>query len=225
MRKFHVALALMYCIAPGLGMAQTAPTAIDGRAGVEAFNRAFDAATRHMDNAATLALWQDDGVSLLPSTPPIVGKPALAKFMDDVMASIPGGHMQKFESACFDINVSGDWATEWCAEHQLVQFANGKPPFEGWGQDAAGPASRQRWQVAPQDGDVESGGASHDDGDPTLLICRSGVANRQFCTNPHSRGGSLNEPGNSAATLVSCVAPRRLASTTGMVSSHSSDIT
>lgn len=133
MQKFHVALVLMCCIAPGLGVAQTATATTAGRAGVEAFNRAFDAATRKMDNAATLALWQDDGVSLLPSTPPIVGKPALAKFMNDVMASIPGGHMQKFESACFDINVSGDWATEWCAEHQLVQFANGKPPFEGWG--------------------------------------------------------------------------------------------
>lgn len=133
MQKFHVALVLMCCIASGLGVAQTVTAATAGRAGVEAFNRAFDAATRHMDNAATMALWQDDGVSLLPSTPPIVGKPALAKFMDDVMASIPGGHMQKFESACFDINISGDWATEWCTEHQLVQFANGKQPFEGWG--------------------------------------------------------------------------------------------
>jgi ketosteroid isomerase-like protein len=133
MRKLHVALMLTCCIVAGLGMAETAPAATDGRAGVEAFNRAFDAATRHMDNAATLALWEDDGVSLLPSTAPIVGKPAIAKFMGDVMASIPGGHMQTFESACFDITVSGDWASEWCTEHQLVQFAAGKPPFEGWG--------------------------------------------------------------------------------------------
>jgi hypothetical protein len=53
--------------------------------------------------------------------------------MHDVMASIPGGHMQTFESACFDIHVSGDWASEWCTEHQVVQLAGGKPPFEGWG--------------------------------------------------------------------------------------------
>lgn len=133
MQKVRRVLLLLFCIAPGLGQARTLAASAAPRAGVAAFNRAFDAATRHMDNAATLALWEDDGVSLLPSTPPIIGKPAIAKFMDDVMAQIPGGRMERFESACFDINVSGDWATEWCTEHQLVRFATGKPPFEGWG--------------------------------------------------------------------------------------------
>ena len=133
MQKLYVALVLMCCIAPTLGVARTVAAPSARHAGVEAFNQAFDAATRHMDNAATLALWEDDGVSLLPSTAPIVGKPAIAKFMAAVMASIPDGHMQSFDSACFDISVSGDWASEWCTEHQLVQFASGKPPFEGWG--------------------------------------------------------------------------------------------
>jgi len=55
---------------------------------IDAFNKAFAKATRTMDNAATLALWDDDGVSLLPSTKPIIGKPAIAKFLTDVMASL-----------------------------------------------------------------------------------------------------------------------------------------
>lgn len=126
-------LLLIAAIAASTTAAQASDTAAADRAGVEAFNRAFDAATRAMDNAATLALWEDDGVSLLPSTAPIVGKPAIKRFMDAVMASIPGAHMQAFESACFDIHVSGDWASEWCTEHQRVTFAGGKPPFEGWG--------------------------------------------------------------------------------------------
>ena len=71
MQKLHKSLLLMCCIVPWLGVAQMAAAATDGRDGVEAFNRAFDAATRQMDTAATLALWQDDGVSLLPSTPQI----------------------------------------------------------------------------------------------------------------------------------------------------------
>jgi ketosteroid isomerase-like protein len=133
MQKRHVALVLMCCIVAGQGVVDAASATTDGRAGVEAFNRAFADATRHMDNAATLALWDDDGVSLLPSTAPIVGKPAIAKFMGDVMASIRGAHMQTFESACFDISISGDWASEWCTEHQLVRLPAGKPPFEGWG--------------------------------------------------------------------------------------------
>jgi len=100
---------------------------------IDAFNRSFANATRHMDNAATLALWDDDGVSLLPSTKPIVGKPAIARFLTDVMGSLQGAHMTKFESECHDVHVSGDWASEWCTEHQIVALPNGKPPFDGYG--------------------------------------------------------------------------------------------
>ncbi|HXA19691.1 MAG TPA: DUF4440 domain-containing protein [Thermoanaerobaculia bacterium] len=103
------------------------------QSGVEAFNKSLDSATRSMNNAAVLALWDDDGVSLLPSTPPIVGKKAIAKFLDDVMAAIPGGRMMTFEMQCHDIQVSGDWGSEWCTEHQIVQFPGDKPPFDGWG--------------------------------------------------------------------------------------------
>lgn len=100
---------------------------------IDAFNRAFANATRTMDNAAILALWDDDGVSLLPSTKPIVGKAAITKLLTDVMASLAGAHMTKFESACFDVHVSGDWASEWCTEHQIVALPRGQPPFNGYG--------------------------------------------------------------------------------------------
>lgn len=101
--------------------------------GIDAFNRSFAHATRAMDNAATLALWDDDGVSLLPSTKPIIGKPAIAKFLADVTAPLQGAHMTTFESECFDVRVSGDWASEWCTEHQVVALPGGKPPFNGYG--------------------------------------------------------------------------------------------
>ena len=100
---------------------------------IEEFNRAFANATRTMDNAATLALWDDDGVSLLPSTAPISGKPAIAKFMHDVMTSLAGAHMTSFDLACHDIQVSGNWGSEWCTEHQVVALPDGKPPFDGHG--------------------------------------------------------------------------------------------
>ena len=100
---------------------------------IDAFNRSFANATRRMDNAATLALWDDGGISLLPSTQPIVGKAAIARFMTDVMTSLHGAHMTKFESDCHDIQVSGDWASEWCTEHQIVALPGGKPPFNGYG--------------------------------------------------------------------------------------------
>ncbi len=103
------------------------------RAGIEDFNRALTAATTAMDNTATVALWDDDSVSLLPSTPPIVGKQAIARFLDDVTATLAGARMATFEMKCFDVAASGDWASEWCEEHQVVELPNGKPPFEGWG--------------------------------------------------------------------------------------------
>ncbi len=109
-----------------------AQTAGDLRDGIAAFNRALDSATRHMDNAATLALWEDDGVSLLPSTKPIAGKAAIAEFLTRVTAGNPGAQMQTFELECFDIQGSGAWASEWCTEHQVVAFANGKR-FDGRG--------------------------------------------------------------------------------------------
>lgn len=112
-------------------LAQTKPPAAD--AGILAFNEKLEDATRRMDNAATLALWTDDGISLLPSTKPIVGKPAIAAFLESVTAPMQGAVMQRFEMTCLAIDVSGDLATEWCTEHQVVQLPGGKPPFDGRG--------------------------------------------------------------------------------------------
>lgn len=129
MRMIGFALFVMLA-----GTATAAPTtAVDARAGIEAFNRAFDQATRKMDNTAALALWEDDGVSLLPNTAPIVGKKAIAGFFDTVSRQLADAHMQSFEDHCTDIQISGDLASEWCLEHQIVTFANGKPPFDGRG--------------------------------------------------------------------------------------------
>ena len=96
------------------------------------FNHALEEATRSMKNAAVLALWDDDGVSLLPGQAPIVGKKAIGRFLDDMTAQMPGGKMQTFELQCYDIRVEGRTATEWCFEHQIVQFP-GKPTFDGHG--------------------------------------------------------------------------------------------
>ncbi|MBB5346104.1 YybH family protein [Tunturibacter empetritectus] len=100
---------------------------------IDAFNRSLEDATFRMDNAATVALWTEEGVSLLPSTKPIVGKAAIAAFLDRVTAQFPGARMEKFELKCFDIEVSGDLASEWCTEHQVVHMPDGKPPFDGRG--------------------------------------------------------------------------------------------
>lgn len=125
-------LAALGCSTASPAFAQRVAKA-DAQSGVETFNNAMTKATRAMDNAALLALWEDDGVALLPSTPPIVGKVALTKFYSDVMAGLGDAKMKSFEMQCSGLEISGDVATEYCTEHQVVDLGPGKQPFDGKG--------------------------------------------------------------------------------------------
>jgi ketosteroid isomerase-like protein len=130
MRRIHHAL-LLVAIVPGFARAQAATN--PGRAGIEAFNRALTTATRNMNNAATMALWDSNGVSLLPSTNPIVGKAAIGQFLNDATKQLAGAKMESFDLRCFGIEVSGHLGSEWCVEHQVVAFPDNRPRFDGWG--------------------------------------------------------------------------------------------
>ena len=100
---------------------------------IEAFNRSFHAATMAMDTPGLVALWEDDGVSLLPGSKPLVGKQAIAEFVENVMRTMPDAHMTKFEMSCAGIEIAANTATEYCFEHQVVDLGAGKPPFDGKG--------------------------------------------------------------------------------------------
>jgi uncharacterized protein (TIGR02246 family) len=105
----------------------------EGREEIEAFNKRFLAAHLAMDSAAILGMWADDGVSLLPETQPIIGKPAIAKFLAAVSEQLEGYRMAKMELDFQGIETSGDWASEWANEHQVVEPPPGKPAFDGRG--------------------------------------------------------------------------------------------
>ena len=155
---------LLLCMTAGRTAAQV--SAPDARAGIDSFNVALDAATRHMDNAATLALWEEDGISLLPGTKPIVGRRAIGELITAITSQFPGAAMEKFESACHDLEVAGSWASEWCVEHQIVRLSADKT-FDGWGKmllvlhhgaDGRWRLSREMWNQA---GPADSSFASH----------------------------------------------------------------
>jgi ketosteroid isomerase-like protein len=63
----------------------------DDHVEIEAFNRALGNATRRMNNNATLALWDDDGVSLMRMQHPIVGKPAIQRVLESVVKELGTG--------------------------------------------------------------------------------------------------------------------------------------
>lgn len=79
------------------------------------------------------ALWDEDGIALLPDTSPMVGKLAIEEYLNRVAMQLKDARMQRFELVCSDVLMAGAWASEWCREHQIVDLGTGKAPFEGWG--------------------------------------------------------------------------------------------
>lgn len=144
-------VALLAAAGPALPAATLPPD-------IAAFDRALTEATLHMDNAAVLALWEDDGVSLLPGTAPIQGKEALARFLDGIAKQIPGAKVTRQENDCHDAEVAGDWASEWCFTHQVVDLGGGRAPWEGRGRmllvlhrgkNGSWRIKREMWNAAP----------------------------------------------------------------------------
>jgi uncharacterized protein (TIGR02246 family) len=112
---------------------QTRVQADSARKEIEAWNQKYIAAHLRIDNAAILAMWQEDGVSLLQGMDPIQGKEAIGKFFDQAVAQIAGYHMKTMEIDFREIQVLGDWAYEWGIEHQVLEAPPGKEAFDGRG--------------------------------------------------------------------------------------------
>ena len=158
MRGYGRWMLLLVCVAvvlPVMGAAEARPC----RAEIEVFNQKFIDAHLRMDTPAVLSMWAEDGVSLLPEMAPLVGKQAISKFVEDVVAKMPGYTVTKEEIDFRDIRVSGDWAYEWGLEHQVAQPPDGKPAFDGHGKillilrkDAHGEwkIQQEMWNSAPK---------------------------------------------------------------------------
>ena len=123
-------LVLVASWATGLDSAPPSDTAVQE---IQAFNREFREATLRMNNARVVALWDEAGVSLLPGLAPIIGKQAISQWLDDLVHKMPGYRVTKQENVFHDIQVSGDWASEWGETRQVVSPPDGKPPIEGRG--------------------------------------------------------------------------------------------
>jgi uncharacterized protein (TIGR02246 family) len=108
----------------------------DGRKEIEAFNKRYVELHLKMDTAGVLALWAEDGVDLMPGEAPMMGKKTIVAWVEGIVSKMPGYKVTKQEMEFHDIQVSGDWASEWATEHQVVQPPDGKPAIEGYGKMA-----------------------------------------------------------------------------------------
>ena len=97
--KAATTISILACLVLNTSRAESSSRHTTPPDSILRFNQKLADATRHMDNAATLALWADDGVSLLPDASPLLGKPAIAAFMDRVTASLKGGNDGKIRDA------------------------------------------------------------------------------------------------------------------------------
>ena len=136
---------------------QTPPPA-DPRAEIQAFNEKFINAHLRMDNPAIISMWAEDGVSLLPSMAPLTGRSAIGKFINEISAQMPGYKIVREKIDFHDIQVAGDWASEWGLETQGLQPPN-QPVMEGYGKllfvlhkDASGEwkIQHEMWNAAPK---------------------------------------------------------------------------
>ena len=126
---------------------------------IEAFNKRYVELHEKMDTAGILALWAEDGVDLMPGAAAMISRKEIAAWVEDIVAKMPGYKVTKQEMEFHDIHVCGDWASEWSAEHQVVQPPEGKPPIETYGKmalvlhreaDGEWKVQQEMWNAAPK---------------------------------------------------------------------------
>jgi uncharacterized protein (TIGR02246 family) len=128
-------------VVAAVGAAVVAVVAIPSAAGnakdeILAFNKRYVEMHLKMDSAGIFATWAEDGVSLMPGEAPLIGKKAIVAWVENILSQMPGYKVVKEEIDFHDIQISGDWASEWANEHQVVQPPDGKPMIDSRGKMA-----------------------------------------------------------------------------------------
>ena len=130
--RIRSSFVILLLVASAISSISTPP---DNNSELDTFNQAFSKAILQTDHVGMLDMWADDGVDLMPSEAPLVGKAAIASWLKQIEATSPRSKVSKEELAFHDIRISGNWASEWATEHQIVQ-PHGKPQVEGYGKIA-----------------------------------------------------------------------------------------
>lgn len=103
---------------------------------IDVFNKRYVEMHLKMDTAGIFATWAEDGVSLMPGEAPLIGKKAVVAWVENILSKMPGYKVVNEEIDFHDIQISGDWASEWATEHQVVQPPDGKPVIDSRGKMA-----------------------------------------------------------------------------------------
>lgn len=130
---FLFALALPGLLTNVAGSAQSVSTNKDARERLDLFNQQFISACQNMDHSAAAALWAADGVDLLPSMAPMVGKDKIFEWLNSLSPQLAGAKMLDCSVEWRDIQIHGDLAYEWGINRQKIEFPPPKKTFQNEG--------------------------------------------------------------------------------------------
>lgn len=88
---------------------------------------------RNFDPDQTAALWDEDGVDLLPGMDPLVGKRTIQKWLKGVADQIKGAKILQCDVDWQRMQVAGDVAYEWGINTQTVQLPDRSEPMKNKG--------------------------------------------------------------------------------------------
>jgi uncharacterized protein (TIGR02246 family) len=151
--------ACLVLVAAGVASDAFGGGAGNAREEVDAFNKRYVEIHLKMDTAAIFATWAEDGVSLMPGEAPLIGKKAIVAWVENILSQMAGYKVVKEEIDFHDIQISGDWASEWANEHQVVQPPDGKPVIDSRGKmalvlhreaDGEWKVKQEMWNHAPK---------------------------------------------------------------------------
>ena len=126
---------------------------------IDAFNKRYVDLHLKMDTAGIFGTWAEDGVSLMPGEAPLIGKKAIVAWVENILSGMAGYKVVKEEIEFHDIQISGDLASAWATEHQVVQPPDGKPVIDSRGKmalvlhrEASGEwkVKQEMWNQAPK---------------------------------------------------------------------------
>jgi ketosteroid isomerase-like protein len=133
-RSALVAVVLFAALACAAAMASTKTSASDdARKALDAFNQQYVSACQQMDNAATAAMWGDDGADLIQGMAPMVGKKTISDWLNGLTPQLAGAKMVYCTVDWKDVQVRGDFAYEWGINRQKIEFPPPQKPFESEG--------------------------------------------------------------------------------------------
>jgi len=103
-RKVLLGACCVVALFVAAGMkARTAEDA--GRKEIETFNKRYVELHLKMDTQGILALWEEDGVDLMPGDAAMIGRKKISAWVEDILAKMPGYKVMKQEMEFHDIHV------------------------------------------------------------------------------------------------------------------------